>query len=146
MKGRKPRPRNMRIITGNAGKRPLPDKEPQPGVVKPEPPDFLDDVAKTHWQELVDVLTAARVMTELDVDALTLYCHAYSLWRHATEKVREEGMVVPTANGYPRQSPYVLIANRCYDQMFRLLAEFGMTPSSRTRVAVVDPGDGRWDL
>ena len=34
------------------------------------------------------------------------------------------------------QSPYVAVANKQVDIMVRIAAEFGMTPSSRTRIRV----------
>jgi phage terminase small subunit len=36
------------------------------------------------------------------------------------------------------QSPYVAVANKQVDIMARVAAEFGMTPSSRTRIRVGD--------
>ena len=36
------------------------------------------------------------------------------------------------------QTPYVAVANKQVDIMVRIAAEFGMTPSSRTRIRVGD--------
>jgi P27 family predicted phage terminase small subunit len=46
------------------------------------------------------------------------------------------GVVIKSPSGFPIQSPYLAIANKAMEQMARLLAEFGMSPSSRTRVSV----------
>ena len=48
-KGRKPTPRNLKIVRGNPGKRPMGAREPQPEVNVPEPPDFLGKIAKEHF-------------------------------------------------------------------------------------------------
>jgi phage terminase small subunit len=37
------------------------------------------------------------------------------------------------------QSPYVAVANKQVDIMVRIASEFGMTPSSRTRIRVGEP-------
>ena len=37
------------------------------------------------------------------------------------------------------QSPYVVVANKQVDIMVRIASEFGMTPSSRTRIRVGEP-------
>jgi phage terminase small subunit len=42
-------------------------------------------------------------------------------------------------NKYPTVHPYLSIANKAMRQMQCFLAEFGMTPSSRARVAAGEP-------
>jgi P27 family predicted phage terminase small subunit len=37
------------------------------------------------------------------------------------------------------QSPYLTVANRAMQQMKEMLSEFGMSPSSRTRVHAIPP-------
>ena len=80
-------------------------------------------------------------MTALDTTALALYCEAFVTWKDASDKVVKHGAVIKGAAGYPVKSPYLRIANRAYDQMTRMLAEFGMTPSSRSRCTVTKPDD-----
>ncbi|MFP3569823.1 P27 family phage terminase small subunit [Paraburkholderia sp. SIMBA_030] len=42
---------------------------------------------------------------------------------------------------HPIQSPYLAIANKAHEQMAHMLAEFGMTPSSRAHCTVMKPDD-----
>jgi len=42
--------------------------------------------------------------------------------------------VMKTKSGYLAHSPYLAIANKCFDQLKALLQEFGMTPAARSRV------------
>ena len=46
--------------------------------------------------------------------------------------------MVKSPNGFPMQSPYVALANRQVDLMVRIAAEFGMTPSSRSRIRTAE--------
>ena len=46
------------------------------------------------------------------------------------------GTMIKSPNGYPMPSPYVAVANKQVDFMVRIASEFGMTPSSRTRIRV----------
>lgn len=133
-RGPKPMPSNMRLVTGSTGKRPLPEDEPKVAVSMPAVPDYLDPVAKAEWPNIVGLLFAMQVMTEADVTALALYCDAFSRWRRATDQVNTTGMVVTTVSGNLIQHPYQAAANKAHDQMLKLLVEFGLTPSSRTRV------------
>lgn len=82
------------------------------------------------------MLDRIGVLTEIDGTALAIYCQAYSTWVEATERIKKTGMIVKAPSGYPIQNPYLAIANKAIDQMKSLLAEFGMTPSSRSRVIV----------
>ena len=147
-RGQKPKPRRLKIVEGNPGKRALNKNEPMPDVEKPVAPDVLSDAASVHWGTVVQQLYDAKIMTNLDIDALAMYCEAYARWVEANDKVRTEGTIVIAKSGYPMQSPWLSIANKAFDQMKAIMTEFGMTPSSRTRVSVQkdDPDDDWGDL
>lgn len=68
-----------------------------------------------------------------------MYCVIYVRWLKAERMVREKGEIIKTAAGNIIQNPYLAIANRALDQLNKLGAEFGMTPSSRSRVKVELP-------
>jgi P27 family predicted phage terminase small subunit len=48
-------------------------------------------------------------------------------------------VLVKAPSGYPMLNPHLPIANRAMRQMQTLMAEFGMTPSARARVAAGEP-------
>jgi P27 family predicted phage terminase small subunit len=48
-------------------------------------------------------------------------------------------MLVKSPSGYAIQNPWLSIANKAFDQMMKLMTEFGMTPSSRSRVKTIQP-------
>ncbi|MGH8578872.1 MAG: phage terminase small subunit P27 family [Gammaproteobacteria bacterium] len=134
VKGRKPTPTNLRLLHGNPGKRPVPKKEPRPSVTFLRTPADLSDEAKRHWRRFARPLYEAGILTELDGLALRMLCEALVLWEEAGREVEREGLVIPGYNGNLVISPYARIANTAFDQVTRLLAEFGMTPASRTRI------------
>jgi len=106
----------------------------------PSPPDHLDAIAKKEWKRIVKILLAARVLTPADRAALAGYCQSYSRWADAEKKVQEYGAVlISKDNKMPYQSPYLNVASRALDQMLRFLVEFGLSPSSRSRVKGVGP-------
>ena len=65
---------------------------------------------------------------------LALYCQAYGRWVEAEKEAAVHGLVVRTKSGMLIQNPYLGIANRAAKQTQEFLVEFGMSPSSRTRV------------
>jgi P27 family predicted phage terminase small subunit len=135
MRGRRPKPTRMKILTGNPGKRRLNENEPKPEPSVPDCPPELGPVARQEWDRLVAQLAPLRILTQLDRAALASYCAAYSLWAEAIEATQKYGAMVKSPSGYPVQSPYVSIANRQTEIMMRIASEFGFTPASRSRIS-----------
>lgn len=145
MQGRKPKPTALKKLNGNPGKRALNKNEPAPRVVAPRPPSHLTDDERQKWTQLVKELHPLGLVTSVDLDALAFYCVLYVRWQKAERMVREKGEIIKTANGNIIQNPYLSIANRALDQLNKLGAEFGMTPSSRSRVKT-EPTDPEHEL
>jgi phage terminase small subunit len=91
MRGRRPKPTPLKVLTGNPGKRPLNKNEPRPDVLIPECPPELGPVARREWDRVVGDLAALRLLTNLDRAALAAYCGAYALWAEATEAIHGLG-------------------------------------------------------
>jgi P27 family predicted phage terminase small subunit len=136
MRGRKPLPSNVVRLRGNPGKRRLNDAEPRPASRVPACPACLGDEARKEWKRLAKELAELGLLTGLDRAMLAAYCHAHALWVQAVASIERYGTMVKSPNGYPMQSPYVAVANKQVDIMVRIASEFGMTPSSRTRIRV----------
>jgi P27 family predicted phage terminase small subunit len=134
MQGRKPKPTAIKALEGNPGKRALNQAEPKPRVIKPKAPEHLGDEEKAKWKAIVRELHPLGLVTSIDVDALAMYCVIFVRWMKAEKMVREKGEIIKTAAGNIIQNPYLSIANRALEQLNKLGAEFGMTPSSRSRV------------
>ena len=137
--GRKPIPTGLKLLHGNPGKRRLNDHEPQPRVMLPRCPPHLSEEAKKEWRRISKLLYRLGLLTELDTTALSLYCQTFSRWVEAERKLASFGMLIKTPSDLPVPSPYLGIANQCFNQLRAMLAEFGMTPSSRSRLAAFPP-------
>jgi P27 family predicted phage terminase small subunit len=133
MRGRKPLPSNVVRLRGNPGKRRLNDAEPRPASRVPPCPACLGDEARKEWRRLAKELAELGLLTGLDRNMLAAYCQAHALWVEAVSSIERYGTMVKSPNGYPMQSPYVAVANKQVEIMGRIAAEFGMTPSSRSR-------------
>lgn len=141
--GTKPVPRKLKILRGNPGQRPLPKNEPQPQASKLKSPVKLSPLARKQWRLVAKQLGELGLLTVLDEHALVLYCEAFARFRKASEELEAKGLMVESPNGYLIPSPCVSIVNQSTSQMMKILTEFGMTPSSRTRVAA--PGKASKD-
>jgi len=134
-----PLPSKIKKLRGTAQPCRMNENEPDPEPLPPDPPGHLSKDAKKYWKETFKLLASVGVLTEMDGDALTIYSQVKEKWVIATNHLRENGLVIKAPSGFPVQSPWLQIANKSYDQMVKLLSEFGMVPSSRTRVKVEFP-------
>jgi P27 family predicted phage terminase small subunit len=132
--GRKPLPSQFHIIRGNPGHRPINKMEPKPKPEIPTCPRQIQGEARKEWRRIVKELHAIGLVSRLDRTALAAYCDAYSRWIEGMTQVAKYGMVVKAPSGYPIVSPYLSIINAALAQMKAFLVEFGMTPSSRSRI------------
>jgi len=136
--GPKPTPTVKKRLQGNPGKRSLPKNEPKPrnSMIIPRSPEYLDNVGKKEWRRMGKELHKIGLLSNIDMAAFAAYCQQYSMWVMATKKVQEHGVLIKAQSGYPMQSPYFTIQNKAQSEMRKWLTEFGMTPSSRSRVQV----------
>lgn len=142
MRGRKPKPTHLKLVSGNPGRRPLNDAEPKPKISVPVPPAELSDDARQEWQAVTPRLYAIGMLADIDRAALAAYCQAYGRWAQAERALAvmaardavTRGLLIKTTNGNAIQNPLVGTANKAMADMVRYAAEFGMTPSARARL------------
>lgn len=146
-RGRKPKPTHLKLITGNPGKRAPRRSEPKPPLDEPTPPPHLSDEAKVEWGRVMGQLVNCGLMTQIDRAALAAYCQAYGRWvqaeralaRMAERDLLTAALMIKTTQGNMIQNPIVGTANKALELMLRAAAEFGMTPSARSRIDVDVP-------
>ncbi|WP_249200681.1 phage terminase small subunit P27 family [Thetidibacter halocola] len=134
----------MKLVTGTARPHRMNPGEPHPDVAIPDAPDHLTEAARIEWDRVAAELAALGILSRLDRGALAAYCQAYGRWRAAEDALSRmasrdattNGLVVRTKGGSLIQNPLVGTANKAMADMVRYAAEFGMTPSARTRLIV----------
>ena len=139
MRGRKPKPTNVKRLEGNPGKRPLNENEPQPVTDRTTPPSHLSPEAKTEWRRIYPELHAMGLANKVDRAALAAYCQVYGRWAKYERIVSEKGELYKTAQGNIQTSPALWVVNKALEQMYKYLTEFGMTPASRSRIQTSEP-------
>ena len=109
MRGRKPKPTALKILEGAQPCR-INTREPQiPTASAPDPPAWIGKYGKERWNELAPVLSAAGLLTTGDLPAFEQLCDEY-------DAIRRD----PLSAG-------------ARDRYRKLLTEFGLTPSSRSK-------------
>lgn len=109
-------------------------EEPQPARLAAPAPDWLRPLAKEVWKILYDQLTNLGVIGDVDENTLARYCQTYAKWREAEDYIVEHGSTTYGAGG-EKAHPMATLAVKYSEQLTRLEAQFGMTPSSRANLA-----------
>jgi P27 family predicted phage terminase small subunit len=147
-KGRKRKPTALKLVANNPGKRPLNKREPKPKG-GPIAPAELNARAKREWNRICKALDGLGLLTGADTAILALYCAAYATWCQAQRELNKKGAgpVIKAANKTLIPSPWLAVSNRAHDQIVKVGAELGLTPSARARLQVPpadDPGADDW--
>lgn len=157
--GRHALPANVHVLRGNPSKKATADLVDglQPEVEIPGCPRHLLPEARKEWRRITPELERYGLISKLDRTALALYCQAYARWVWAEEQMARaqtlaaekraeveargevyeggDGMTVMTPSGHMTYSPHWVIGNKAQQQVKEFLAQFGLSPSSRTSVA-----------
>lgn len=148
--GRRPIPTPIKLANGNPGKSPINAQEPQAKPSRLNVPKFLkgDKIAAAEYKRMGKLLLASAVMTELDETALAAYASTYSRWVTELNELAKEGTLLKSPKGNNYANPRLWVANSARDAMNRMLIEFGMTPSSRSRIKAIQstPTGGKGTL
>jgi P27 family predicted phage terminase small subunit len=113
--------------------------EPVLPIIVPQPPEWLEPPAREAWDELVRAIGPMRVLTDADAIGLGHLAEYLSRWKHATKQLARYGDVLPVKDdsgaiiGFKR-SPYVAMQLEYGLMVRRMMQEFGLTPSARTRL------------
>lgn len=147
LRGPAPKPTVIEIAQGRPGKRPINQLEPQPGVITPHEairscPKRLGKEERRWWRYYAPILAGIRVLTEADLIALEKLAKATAERVKYERQLDEAGPLYRTKSGYVQVSPLYSVVSGLRETELKLLREFGMTPSSRTRVNTVGSKPG----
>lgn len=131
----KPLPTKLKVLRGTARKNRINKDEPDPTPEIPEAPEHLSDEALKEWHRITKELDKVGLISQLDRTELAMYCQAYGRWVKYEKIVAETGELYESEKGGLQQSPAMWVVNRAMEQCHKFLSEFGMTPSSRSKVS-----------
>jgi P27 family predicted phage terminase small subunit len=138
-KGRPRKPTALKVLHGDFEIHPnrRPKNEPQPTVRAPDCPKHLPVLAKHEWRRVVKELAELKVLSIAERSSLEQYCRAYAEWRVAGKSLEDNGRYY-VEDGTMKENPAGKAMRAWAVICHKLLCEFGMTPSSRTRLTISD--------
>jgi len=134
-KGPAPFPRAIADVRG----RPVRNKhEPKPAIGLPSCPSWLPPAAKAEWKRLGPQLAEMNLISRLDRSVFAGYCLAWATVREAQENLNGSELTQDTTGGRAA-SAWLRVRDKALDQIRQFGAEFGLSPSSRTRISAEQP-------
>jgi len=133
-RGRKPTPTQIKRLRGNPGKRPGNSREPDVQRGFPKRPPHIKGEARREWNRICQELDNMKLLHPELRPSLILYCDTYGRFIEARKALEQTGMLIKTSNGNLVQNPLIGIVNRTSEQLRKMLSEFGIPPTARTRV------------
>ena len=147
MRGRKPKPTAVKLMDGNPGKRRINGAEPKPPGSLPDCPPHLSEVARDEWHRIAGSLNKIGLLTQVDRTTMAAYCQCYGRWVEAEQKLTETPPILRLPSGYIQQSPWLTIAHKQLELMVKYMSELGLTPASRSRLAIqIHSGPKPWEF
>lgn len=156
--GRKPQPAALKLLNGrtadtDSGGRKV---EPPPAFVRsaPEPPEWLGEEARAEWVRVVPELDRLKLLKQPTRSSLTSYCETWETFCLATLDIHENGLtrlkVTTRKDGTTVEeyvaNPAVTIQRNAQREIRAWATEFGLTPSSETRIKVPEADDAGDEL
>ncbi len=131
------------------------DDEPVPDSGTLERPKFLKGPAKKEWERLAPLLYEKGVLTTWDLGAFAQYCWHWGEWVSLCQAIKKGKWVGGKEDGKIKKDMRTRYTARtskggeCLDVLVQaqikalnacrsLATEFGLTPSSRTRIKMGD--------
>jgi P27 family predicted phage terminase small subunit len=135
MRGPKPKPVELHLLEGaRRGKAKAKLDIPKPPSGIGDPPEFLSDIEREKWSEVVEALKGTRVLTSADRETLAQYSKWWVRYLEADAEMQWGGMVVYSMNDVPGLSPHFRAATEASKHVERLGTLLGLNPSARVRL------------
>jgi len=146
--GPKPKPTELKILAGTyradraPGGRGIDAAQAAglPPLAKTAPRGLLP-LARKFWKEHAPRLSQLGILTDLDAAAFAMLATHWAIAFDAARRIREEGLAAEDKNGAVRKHPLLPVLRDNSAAFRQYAAEFGLTPSVRTRLKIPDPPD-----
>ncbi len=98
----------------------------------PTPPDKLSEEGSKEWLRILSsTVRVSNYIALNDLSAFEQHCTNYELLRQAIDELKENGNIIKG-----KVSPYFKVYNELLKNYNRSCQEFGLTPSSRTKIKI----------
>ena len=106
------------------------------------PPPWLCKKARELFLEISEELISKNMISNLDLNCLSVYCDYYIKFLSLDKKIKSEGELVEYTNKAGAtnliENPRLKLKNKYLEIINKLAKELGLTPSSRVKFTVIN--------
>lgn len=141
LRGPSPLPTKVLEMRGSWRAKNRAGTEPAPRTGYVHRPKWLDGEGAAAWKNLAPQLAALGILSRIYANALARYCELWARWRAMRDFIAKRGEVYPVKNrkgevvGF-KTFPQAKLLLALSDQLTRIEAQFGLTPSARARLSI----------
>jgi P27 family predicted phage terminase small subunit len=134
------KPRALKLLEGNPGKRPIEAEVPFMREDPVKPADLSEDAAWL-WDQVVEQMRTVGLLKPLDAASLEVVCETFARWREAVRFRRERQLLSKNSQGVV-VAPWIGVEERASREFRAWCAEYGLTPAAEKNLAPDDDGAG----
>lgn len=101
----------------------------------------LADEAKAYIKDVLFMLEQNGIMEDVDGAAIQMLAYNYSTFIKASKIIEEQGLTVTSDRGNIAEHPAVKIARDAQTSALKVMAEFGLTAKSRSKLPKLNNQD-----
>ena len=131
MKNTRKKSKRLKLLSGNAGKRKLPENEPEYSKINEVPPESLDEIGKAEWNRIVGEMRLCGVFTKADEKIFWAYCDEFSTAEQCVLEIKKQGLLIKRTprSKFLTENPYLDIKRKSFSILKSLACELGLTLS-----------------
>lgn len=133
MRGRKPKPAELKIVQGTFRKDRANARQPLAKGYLCEPPNHFTDEQKQIWNEAIEDAPQS-LLKKIDKSNFEIWVVSYATYRECQRLLSKTSQVIKTTNGNYITNPILTNMNKQAQLMLKAASEMGFTPASRSRV------------
>jgi P27 family predicted phage terminase small subunit len=133
MRGRKPKPAELKIVQGTFRKDRANPRQPAAHGYLTEPPEHLNEEQKQIWRDAI-ADAPKSLLKKIDRSNFEVWVVSYGTYRECQRLLAKTSQVIKTTHGNWITNPILTNMNKQAAIMLKAASEMGFTPASRSRV------------
>lgn len=143
MRGRRPKPVLLKVLSGNPGGRKLNKSALSGWPALGDPPAWLAEDERAVWYEIIEDAPSG-LFKAVDGGVLAALACSIACCRALEVQLRGQPWTVPTGyDGSCKANPLVGIIHKERQTIIKFCAELGLTPAARSRLRITPDAPAR---
>jgi len=140
--GRPPKPTAQKKAQGTLQKHRENKNEPEFNslCITTQPPEYFNTYSANIWTYLLKEYEKQKIIETVDIYAFEILCFNFGLWKDCAKKLSENPVLLENES-HGGLSSTAQMMNKAFSMCEKMMSRFGLTPSDRSRVGLINKKD-----